>query len=351
MSKDLFDDIKDVIDNNYASVAVDGTYADTIEFVDTGSYALNALYSGSIYGGIQGNKVSALAGEEATGKTFFMLGIIKNFLDTDLDARCVLFESEGAISKELLESRGIDVERVLIIPVETIQQFRTQALRVVNNYLERDEEKRPPLIMGLDSLGMLSTTKELTDSESGSETKDMTRAQLVKSAFRTLTLKLSKAGIPLLVTNHLYAKVGSFIPGKEMSGGSGVKYASSDIKFLSKSQFKDGKEVTGVCIKVKNIKSRNTREKKQVEVRLMFESGLDRYYGLLGLAVEAGIVTKLSKQYQFPDGTKAFETKINKNPEKYFTQDILDQIDEYAQTAFEYGAPEEDDIVEEILNE
>ena len=110
----------------------------------------------------------------------------------------------------------------------------------------------------LDSLGMLSTTKEVEDASAGKETRDMTRAQIVKSIFRILSLKLGQAQIPLIVTNHTYDVVGSYMPTKEMGGGSGLKYAASTIIYLSKSKEKDGTEVVGNIIKCKTFKSRFT---------------------------------------------------------------------------------------------
>ena len=247
MTTSFLKDIIKSIDNEYASIADDGLAAgDVSSFIDTGSYIFNALVSGSIYGGIPSNKITALAGESSTGKTFFTISVIKHFLKTHPEAGVAFFESEGAISKDLLSDRGVDTKRVVIIPVVTVQQFRQQALMVADNLLK--DKNHPPMLFVLDSLGMLSTTKEIEDSEAGKETRDMTRAQVVKSIFRVLTLKLSKCNIPLIVTNHTYDVVGAYMPTKEMGGGSGLKYAASTIIFLSISKEKDGKEVIGNII-------------------------------------------------------------------------------------------------------
>lgn len=347
-----FSEVLKVLENEYASVADDGTTADVVGFIDTGSYALNALYSGSIYGGMPANKINALAGEEATGKTFFLLGIVKNFLDKNPLAVSILFESEGSITKEILQSRGVDTKRVLIVPVETIQQFKTQALRVVENHLKTPEKDRKKLLLGLDSLGMLSTTKEMSDSESGKEVKDMTRTAEIRAAFRVLTLKLSKAKIPLIVTNHVYQTMGMF-PTKEMGGGGGLKYAANNIIALSKSKNKDSEgNVTGIIIRCKNLKSRLTKENTESTVMLSYESGLDRHYGLVDLALEHGIFEKVSTKIRLPDGSTAFEKSIVNKPEKYFTQEILDRIDAAAKAEFSYGtATDSGDLLEEMLND
>jgi RecA/RadA recombinase len=348
-----FTDVLKVLENEYAAVADDGTSADVVGFIDTGSYALNALYSGSIFKGIPANKISALAGEEATGKTFFALGIIKNFLDTNDKALSIIFESEGSVTKEILTSRGVDTKRVLIVPVETIQQFKIQALRVVENHLNTPEKERRPLMLVLDSLGMLSTTKEMADSGTGKEVKDMTRTAEIRAAFRVLTLKLSKAKIPLLVTNHVYQTMGMF-PTKEMGGGGGLKYAANNIIALSKSKNKDSEgNVTGIFVRCKNLKSRLTKENTEASVMLSYDKGLDRHYGLIDLALEHGIFKKVSTKIELLDGTTVFEKQIVNNPQKFFTDDVLKLIDTAAQKEFSYGTGTTDteEIMEEMLNE
>ena len=254
-------DIAKEIGNDYASLVSEGVSAgDTAGFIDTGSYIFNALLSGSIYGGIPNNKITAIAGETSTGKTFFCLGMVQHFLESNPDAGVIYFESESAISKQMIEDRGIDSNRMLLVPVTTVQEFRLQAIKILDKYNDQTAEERKPLMFVLDSLGMLSTSKEVEDSEAGKETRDMTRAQVVKSIFRVLTLKLGKANVPLIVTNHTYDVVGAYIPTKEMGGGSGLKYAASTIVYLSKKKEKDGKEVVGNIIKCKTQKSRLTKE-------------------------------------------------------------------------------------------
>ena len=338
MSNFLKDIIKDV-GNEYATLVSDGIdSADVTNFIDTGSYSFNALLSGSIFGGLPGNKITAIAGEAATGKTFFALGICKNFLDKDKEAGVIYFESESAISKEMIVSRGVDATRMVIVPVATVQEFRNQSIKVLDKYLEQPEDKRKPLMLVLDSLGMLSTTKEMEDTAEGKETRDMTRSQIVKSTFRVLTLKLGRAKVPMIMTNHTYDVIGSMYPQKEMGGGSGLKYAASSIIYLGKRKEKDGdNQVIGNIIHCKNYKSRLTKENAQIDVRLTYKEGLDRYYGLLEIAEEAGIFKKVSTRYEMPDGTKVFGKSINDEPEKYFTKEVLKQIDETTKKKFLYG--------------
>ena len=334
---DFLKDIIKTTGNEYAALVSDGVEAGDVDsFIDTGSYVFNALLSGSIYGGLPSNKITAIAGESATGKTFFLMGMVKNFLDENPDAGCLYFESESAITQQMVIDRGIDPNRMVMIPVTTVQEFRTQAIKVLDGYLAKDESDRKPMMMCLDSLGMLSTTKEVEDTSEGKETRDMTRAQVLKAAFRVLTLKLGRAKVPMVVTNHTYDSMGLFST-KEMGGGSGLKYAASSIIFLSKKKEKDGTEVIGNIVHCKNHKSRLTIENKMVDVRLTYDKGLDKYYGLLELAIKYDIFKSVSTRIELPDGSKTFGKTINNEPEKYFTEDIMKQLDEAAQKEFKYG--------------
>jgi RecA/RadA recombinase len=338
----MSDFLKDIIKetgNEYATLVSEGVEAGDVDsFIDTGSLAFNALLSGSIFGGMPSNKITAIAGEAATGKTFFALGIVKAFLDKNKDAGVIYFESESALTKELVENRGIDSSRMVIVPVATVQEFRHQSIKVIDKYLEQDEKNRKPIMFVLDSLGMLSTTKEMTDTAEGKETRDMTRSQIVKAAFRVLTLKLGKAKVPMIMTNHTYDVIGSMFPQKEMGGGSGLKYAASNIVYLSKRKEKDGKEIIGNIIHCKNYKSRLTKENALIDVRLTYKDGLDKYYGLLDLAIKHGIFKSVSTRIELPDGTKQYAKTINNEPDKFFTKDVLAQIDEAAKKEFLYGA-------------
>ena len=338
----MSDFLKDIIKetgNEYATLVSEGVEAGDVDsFIDTGSLAFNALLSGSIYGGMPSNKITAIAGEAATGKTFFALGIVKTFLDKNKDAGVIYFESESALTKELVESRGIDSSRMVIVPVATVQEFRHQSIKVIDKYLEQDEKNRKPLMFVLDSLGMLSTTKEMEDTAEGKETRDMTRSQIVKAAFRVLTLKLGKAKVPMIMTNHTYDVIGSMFPQKEMGGGSGLKYAASNIVYLSKRKEKDGKEIIGNIIHCKNYKSRLTKENALIDVRLTYKDGLDKYYGLLELAIKHNIFKSVSTRIELPDGSKQYAKTINNEPSKFFTKDVLAQIDEAAKKEFLYGA-------------
>jgi RecA/RadA recombinase len=309
---------------------------ETEKYVDTGSYIFNALVSGSIFGGVSGNKITAIAGESSTGKTFFSLAVVKNFLDNHPDGYCLYFDTEAAITKSLLESRGIDIQRTVVINVVTVEEFRSKALKAVDIYLKKPEGERKPCMFVLDSLGMLSTNKEIGDALAEKDSRDMTKAQLIKGAFRMLTLKLGQASIPMIVTNHTYESM-SLYGGKQMSGGSGLQYASSTIIYLSKSKEKDGTEVVGNIIRCKTQKSRLSKENQEVQVRLYYdERGLDRYYGLLELGETAGLWKNVAGRYEI-NGKKLYAKEILKNPDQYFTEEVMQQLDAAAKQQFSYG--------------
>jgi len=336
--KDLNDVNTNIADEELNSSEFTGT-------IDTGSYVLNALLSGSIYGGAPNNKIIGLAGEPAAGKTFFALGIAKQFLDLNPSAAVFYFDTEASVTKSMISSRGIDPKRIIISEPDTIQKFRTTAIAILDKYMLIPEKDRPPMMMVLDSQGQLSSAKEMEDTTSGSDTRDMTKGQLMKGVFRVLTLKLSKAKVPMFVTAHVYDQMGSMYPSKEVSGGRGMKYSASQILMLSKRKDKDGTEVVGNIIHCKLEKSRFTKENKVVDVKLSYSKGLDRYYGLVELAEKYGIFKKVSTRYELPDGRKVFGKSINENPTEYYTKEILDLIDAGAKKEFLYGSDDEEEII------
>ena len=332
---DFLKEIVKEIGDEYTQIASE--IDETERFIDTGSYIFNGLISGSIFGGVSSNRITAIAGESSTGKTYFSLAVVKNFLDTNPDGYCLYFDTEAAVNKGLLESRGVDTTRLVVVNVVTIEEFRGKALKAVDIYLKSDEENRKPCMFVLDSLGMLSTEREIRDALDDKQVRDMTKSQLVKGAFRMLTLKLGQANIPLIVTNHTYDVIGSYVPTKEMGGGSGLKYAASTIIYLSKKKEKDKTEVVGNIIKAKTAKSRLSKENKQVDIRLYYdERGLDRYYGLLELGELGGLWKNVAGRYEM-DGKKVYAKEIYKNPDKYFTEEVMQKLDDISKEEYSYG--------------
>ena len=321
-----------VSENDIASVVSAGIVGDCSTFVDTGSYSLNALLSGSLYGGVPSNKITCLAGSESVGKTFLALSIAKNYLEKEKNNIIVYFESEGALTSDMIKDRGLDPDRIIVCPVSTVEEFRTQCVKIIDN-MDNDYN----LMLFLDSLGNLSTMKEMGDVASGSDKRDMTRAPMIRGTFRTLALKLAQKNIPLIITNHTYDSIGSMFPKKEISGGGGIKYAASVIVTMAKRKFKDGTDILGNIVKAKLVKGRMTKEESVMEFLLDYETGLDKYYGLIALAEKYEIFKKVSTRYETSVG-KAFEKTIVNDPEKYFTEDVMKKLEEAAHKEFHYGS-------------
>lgn len=339
MVKDIGDVDTNIADDGLHSSEFTGT-------LDTGSYILNAALSGSIFGGVPNNKIIAFAGESATGKTFFVLGLMKQFLDDNETGGVIYYDTEAAVTRDMMKERGLDTQRVIISEQSTVEGFRTHVSRTIDRYQESGKD-RPPMLLVLDSLGQLSTSKETGDINEGKETRDMTRAQLIRGTFRALSLKLAKANVALIITNHVSDQIGAYMPTKVMGGGAGLRYAASQIVFLSKKKDRVGTEVVGNIIHCKMDKSRFTKEHKMVDVKLSYARGLDRYYGLLDLAEKYGVIKKTGTRFEMPDGSKVFGKNIDEDPEKYYTKDILTKLDEAAAKEFKYGSAEEVEVGDE----
>jgi RecA/RadA recombinase len=318
-------------------------------YTDTGSYVLNALISGSIYGGLPSDTIVGLAGEKATGKTYVCISVCKHFLEANPTGIVFYFDTEGAIKPNMVIDRGLPEDRFQLKKVSTLEQFRMEAVRIVNDYMSYPEEERPPMIMVLDSLGNISTVKEMEEAaqDIDKQKKDMTKAQLIRSVFRVLSIKLEEANIPLLVTNHVGVKIGARVragmpPPVEMSGGEGLKFAASTILILTKSGIYDekNKTYTGVRMKAALYKSRHTVEKMQAETKLDYATGMDRYYGLIEFAKKFGLTEKSGNGQKFTigeDPKQFFESSLLAEPQVYFTKEVLDAIEEKVKQTFPYG--------------
>lgn len=340
-TKSFLASIKDedtfLADSGESSAEFDG-------WVDTGSYALNALISGSIYGGVADTKRVIFAALSGVGKTFLILSGIKEFLDKYPGSVAMFYDTEAAVTKKMLSDRGIDPKRVIIIEAPTVEKFRSHALKAAKAYLNVPESKRPRMIMALDSLGNLATNKELEDTAADKDTRDMTRAPLLKGTFRMLNNPMAKGKIAMFIANHLYVDIGN--SGKfvayAMSGGSGARYAADTIVYMTKAQDKNQttQEVYGSIVTATADKSRFTREKSKVKIKISHTTGLDRYYGLVDIGLRGGLFKSISKKIFIPgvtDEKGVFESHIYKNPSKYFTPEVLDELDRVAGELFKFG--------------
>lgn len=332
---DFFKEIAKLVGDDIVKVAEDGTIADNSSFIDTGCYTLNLALSGSLFGGAPTNKVVGFAALEAVGKSYLIIQVVRNFLAADPKARVIYNDTEGRIDREMLEKRGVDVSRVLMLYPESIEQFRNVNHQILVNYREKPEKERFPLLMVADSLTQLPSVKETADAAADKDAGDMgMRAKAWRSAFRVLRQPLSKAKVPMFCTNHTYQSTGMF-PTTEVAGGGGFKYAADIILLLAKRKDADSdKVVRGNILHMKVAKGWNVKQYSELRAYLSYTKGLDRYFGLQDLAIESGTFKKDGTRLVMPDGGKIFEKELLAHPEKYYTDDVLKQIETYAKQRY-----------------
>jgi RecA/RadA recombinase len=343
------------IDNPYATIAIDGIIGGDIKnYVNSGSYILNAILSGDIYKGFAAGKVTALAGRKGSGKSFILFKTVQQFLDENPDNLFILFESEGAVTQNMLRERGIDMERVLCAPIMTVEELRNQSITILDQFKEMED--RPNILIGLDSLGMLSTEFEIKTASENTNKADMgKRAQLIKSVFRTITLRLGIMNIPMIITNHTYSTMDMYSP-DVMGGGSGLEFAASTIIFLGK--FADKETIKGKKVLVGNIvrctvhKGRLTVEGSFGDILINFKTGINKYFGLLELAIEYKLIHRSGSNYYL--GKKVDDEKLlakskkelYNNADSIFDEDLLNLLNDAAGEKYKYGSALED--IEEI---
>lgn len=262
------------------SILSDNTFSQVDEWIPTGNYLLNAQLSGTLFGGIPNTRSLGLMGDPGTGKSFLCLNVAREAQKKGYDV--IYCDTEGAIDKTTADKFGIDSKRVRYQPIKTVTEFQT----FVSNLLDLVKKARaggasPKILLVLDSLGMLSTDKELRDAIEGKNAADMgAKAKELRKLFRVITLDLTQAKIPLVCTNHVYAG-GGYIPTKESSGGDGPIFAMSVISFLSKAQLKEGNSTTktGIIVTSNLRKSRFTIP-EPVKFHISFLNGMNPYVGL-----------------------------------------------------------------------
>lgn len=262
------------------SILTENSFSEVDDWIPTGNYLLNAQLSGTLFGGIPNTRSLGLMGDPGTGKSFVCLNVAREAQKKGYDV--IYCDTEGAIDKSSAIKFGIDSNKVRYQPIKTVTEFQT----FVTNLLElvkkaKDDGADPKIILILDSLGMLSTDKELNDAISGKNAADMgAKAKELRKLFRVITLDLTAAKIPLVCTNHVYAG-GGFFPTKESSGGDGPIFAMSVISFLSKAQLKEGNSTTKTGIIVtSNLKKSRFTIPEPVKFHISFANGMNPYVGL-----------------------------------------------------------------------
>ena len=295
------------------SLLANNSFSEVDEWIPTGNYLLNAQISGSLFGGIPNTRSFGLMGDPGTGKSFVCLNVVREAQKKGYDV--VYCDTEGAIDKTGALKFGIDANRLRYQPIKTVSQFQTFVANLVDMVNKaRAKGESPKILLILDSLGMLSTDKELADAMRGHNAADMgAKAKELRKLFRVITLDLTAAKIPLICTNHVYTG-GGFMPTKESSGGDGPIFAMSVISFLSKAQLKEGSSTTKTGIVVtSNLKKSRFTVPEQVKFHISFANGMNPYVGLQDYVTwdACGVERGKLEEVKGPDGKKEIKFTAN----------------------------------------
>jgi RecA/RadA recombinase len=329
------------------SILAENSFSEVDEWISTGNYLLNAQISGTLFGGIPNTRSLGVMGDPGTGKSFFCLNVVREAQKQGYDV--IYCDTEGAIDKTSAANFGIDLNKVRYQPIQTVSQFQT----FVANLLDLVKKAKasgdnPKILLVLDSLGMLSTDKELNDAMKGHNAADMgAKAKELRKLFRVITLDLTAAKIPLICTNHVYAG-GGYIPTKESSGGDGPIFAMSAVAFLSKAQLKDGSGTKTGIIVTSNLKKSRFTVPEVVKFHISFSNGMNPYVGLQDYVTweACGIERGKFEEIKNAEGKKEMIFKPNATSTRWgvkhlgktvastelftpevFTPDVLQQLD------------------------
>ncbi len=328
------------MNNPLASIATEDLKTDSGEAVDTGSYTLNLIFNGSIFGGVPEGKIIGLSGQPATGKSFFSAYIGESFLRQNDTNLLFIFDSESAYTTKDIQARfTINCDRVVHVPVATVEEFNRQVNEVLDGLIV-DGAEAPKCMFILDSLGMLTSNSELASLVSTDPKADMGRQQkILKATFRSVTMKLAQTHSTMIVLAHSYKEIGAMYPQDLIAGGQGLQYAASTILFLSKTADKDKTtgERFGTNVRVRAFKSRFVREHSVVHTNISFDQGLSKFGGLDDLALAVGVFQKDGNKVVLPNGKSKFQSQI---VDEDYTPEVLAAIDMAAQLIYKFGSEE-----------
>ena len=346
--------------NPFATYLEDSTLSRVGGWIDTGSYVLNAIISGSIYGGIPKGRVTMLGGESMTGKTLFVLKILANAQKEGLIP--VIFDTENAVDPESATRIGLDISKVKYVPCVTIEQTRNALYKFLTSIKEKSLEGK--FIVAIDSLGNLQSELEYSRMDKESTSSDMgSKARAMKSLMQTCTNLGATTQTTILCTNHVYDDPAALFPSieKHMPGGKSIVYLPSVTVQLARKPMKsDGGKTTdaetavgqksyaGILIRALTRKNRFIKQYLQGEMFLSFHTGLDRYYGLLDLAVGVGAVIQTGSTYQLPDGKKIGYYKSFRKDVDLWENTILPVLEEKIKTEWAYSGGEDIEVPDEV---
>lgn len=248
---------------------------------------LNVAFSGSLTGGLSPG-LTMFAGPSKNFKTAFSLVAATSYLKKYKDAVLLFYDSEFGTPTKYFQTFDIDMDRVLHTPITDVEQLKIDIMSQLKN-IERGDH----IIIILDSIGNLASKKEVDDALDGKTVADMSRAKQIKSLFRMVTPHLTLKDIPMVVVNHTYKEIGLY-PKDIVGGGTGSYYSADNIYILGRQQEKEGTEIVGYNFIINVEKSRYVKEKSKIPITVSFDGGIQKYSGLMDIAIEGKFVTKTS---------------------------------------------------------
>lgn len=257
------------------------------DMVPTNVPMVNVALSGSTQGGVTPG-LTVLAGPSKHFKTSFALLMAGAYLEAKPNAIMLFYDSEFGSPQSYFEQFGIDTSRVLHTPIANVEELKFDMINQLE-HIDRDDD----VIIVIDSIGNLASKKELDDALNEKGVADMSRAKALKGLFRMSTPYLAMKNIPMLAINHTYQEIGLF-PKAVVSGGTGIYYSADNIWILGRQQEKQGQEIVGYNFVINVEKSRYVKEKSKIPIGVSWEGGVQRYSGLLDVAVAGGYVIKPS---------------------------------------------------------
>lgn len=314
------------------------------DMVKTDVPMMNVALSGSTEGGIAPG-LTVLAGPSKHFKTSFALIMAAAYLKKYEDAVLLFYDSEFGSPQEYFNQFEIDTNRVLHTPITDVEQLKFDLISQLEN-LDRGDK----VIVVIDSVGNLASKKELEDALNEKSVADMSRAKALKGLFRMTTPYLAMKDIPLIAVNHTYQEIGLF-PKAVVSGGTGIYYSADNIWILGRRQNKQGTEVTGYDFVINVEKSRYVKEKSKIPISVSWDGGVQRYSGLLDVALAGNFVAKPSNGWYSRVDTSTGEfigSKVREKEtlEEEFWKPIFEETDfaDYIKESFSIGGSRSNDL-------
>jgi RecA/RadA recombinase len=359
IDKELFASLKaldDVVP--YSAFLSESTLSSVDDWIDTGSMVLNALISGSLYGGIPNGRITQFAGPSGAFKTGVVLNIMANAQKKGLIP--VIFDTEGAIDPESAAKFGLDISNVKYVGCESVEQTRNAIHKFLTNV--REKKQFGKFIIVIDSLANLNSEMELSRMDKDSMSADMgTFAKSIKSLLKRCTNMSTLTKTPIVITNHVYDDPSAMYPSleKNMPGGKAAVYLPSVTVQLARKLVKDSenkqvsdklsasqKNYSGVVIRALTVKNRFIKQYLEGEFYLSFSKGIDKYFGLLEIMKGMGVVSNSGSSYTDWEGNKlGYYKSFSKNIDLW-EHKLLPELEKRIKIHWAYGSsPEDDDLV------